>query len=205
MLLLIDNYDSFTFNIVHFLGDLGADCTVIRNDKITPQEALALKPEALILSPGPCTPDKAGICLELIDHAAGNVPVFGICLGHQAIGQAFGGKVVSSPQIMHGKMTDIRHNGKGVFNDVETGLRVTRYHSLIVERDSLPACLEVTAETDDGIIMALAHKEYPIHSGQFHPESIATRQGHKMLGNFLKLAGCPVNHVADATDDYLEI
>ena len=193
MILLIDNYDSFTFNIVHFLSDLGMDTTVVRNDKITPREALDMSPEAIVISPGPCTPNEAGICLDLIKAAAEAekpVPVFGICLGHQSIGQAFGGDVISCHEIKHGKLSKITHNEKGLFEGLPNPLNVTRYHSLVVSPKNLPDCLEVTAKTDDGIIMGISHKTLPIHSVQFHPESIATQQGHNLLANFLTVAGC---------------
>ena len=193
MILLIDNYDSFTFNIVHFLSDLGMDTTVIRNDKITPWDALDMSPEAIVISPGPCTTNEAGICLDLIKAAAEAekpVPVFGICLGHQSIGQAFGGDVISCHEIKHGKLSKITHNEKGLFEGLPNPLNVTRYHSLVVSPKNLPDCLEVTAKTDDGIIMGISHKTLPIHSVQFHPESIATQQGHNLLANFLTVAGC---------------
>lgn len=189
MFLLIDNYDSFTYNLVHFLGELGAEVTVRRNDAITVGEAMAMKAEGIVLSPGPCDPDQAGICLDLVDAAAGKVPLLGVCLGHQSIGQAFGGKVVRAPMPMHGKVSAIRHRDTGVFAGLPDPLTGTRYHSLTVDRDSLPDCLEITAETDDGVIMGLQHKELPIHGVQFHPESIATEHGHALLANFLKLAG----------------
>ena len=193
MILLIDNYDSFTFNVVHFLSDLGMDTTVVRNDKITPREALDMSPEAIVISPGPCTPNEAGICLDLIKAAAEAekpVPVFGICLGHQSIGQAFGGDIISCHEIKHGKLSKITHNEKGLFEGLPNPLNVTRYHSLVVSPKNLPDCLEVTAKTDDGIIMGISHKTLPIHSVQFHPESIATQQGHNLLANFLTVAGC---------------
>ena len=193
MILLIDNYDSFTFNIVHFLSDLGMDTTVVRNDKITPREALDMSPEAIVISPGPCTPNEAGICLDLIKAAAEAkkpVPVFGICLGHQSIGQAFGGDVISCHEIKHGKLSKITHYEKGLFEGLPNPLNVTRYHSLVVSPKNLPDCLEVTAKTDDGIIMGISHKTLPIHSVQFHPESIATQQGHNLIANFLTAAGC---------------
>ena len=185
MLLLIDNYDSFTYNLVHYFGELGAKMEIYRNDALSADEALGLRPQAIVLSPGPCDPDQAGICLELIEKNAGNIPLLGVCLGHQAIGQAYGGKVVRAPNLIHGKVSDIKHTGKGLFAGVPTPFLATRYHSLMVERQSLPDCLEVTAETDDGIIMGLAHQEYPIHGVQFHPESIASEQGHELLRNFL--------------------
>lgn len=189
MLVLIDNYDSFTYNLVHFLGELGTASTVIRNDKATTGEILAMKPKAIVLSPGPCTPNEAGVCLDLIREAAGKIPLLGVCLGHQSIGQAYGGNVIRAPLPMHGKLSKIRHTDKGVFKGLPQDIEVTRYHSLIVERESLPDCLEVTAETDDGIIMGLQHKTDPVHGVQFHPESIASEQGHALLANFLDLAG----------------
>ncbi len=189
MLVLIDNYDSFTYNLVHFLGELGTPCEVIRNDKATADAVLERNPKAIVLSPGPCTPNEAGICLELIAKAGPTIPLLGVCLGHQAIGQAYGGKVIRAPAPMHGKLSTIRHTGKGLFKGLPEAIEVTRYHSLIVERASLPDCLEVTAETDDGIIMGLMHKTHPVHGVQFHPESIASQQGHNLLANFLELAG----------------
>jgi anthranilate synthase component II len=188
MLLLIDNYDSFTYNLFHYLGELGENVVVKRNDQISAPEALALRPDSIVLSPGPCDPDKAGICLALIQSAAGRVPILGVCLGHQAIGQAYGGTVVRAPVPMHGKLSSIHHCGKSVFAGLEDGFRATRYHSLIVERGTLPSSLEITAETDDGLIMGLAHKTHPVHGVQFHPESIASQHGHALLENFLKLA-----------------
>lgn len=187
MLLLIDNYDSFTYNLWHYLGELGAEVVVRRNDALTPAEALVMAPDGIVISPGPCDPDRAGICLDLIARAAGQVPILGVCLGHQAIGQAFGGRVTRAPQPMHGKVSDIRHIGTGVFAGLPSPFRATRYHSLIVDRASLPACLEITAETDDGLIMGLAHRTLPVHGVQFHPESIASEHGHRMLANFLDL------------------
>lgn len=189
MLVLIDNYDSFTYNLVHFLGELGTTSNVIRNDQATADEVLALAPKAIVLSPGPCTPNEAGICVELIEKAAGRVPILGVCLGHQAIGQAYGARVIRAPVPMHGKLSAIRHTGKGVFKGLPKDVEVTRYHSLILERESLPDCLEITAETDDGIIMGLQHKTQPVHGVQFHPESIASQEGHALLANFLELAG----------------
>ena len=188
MILLIDNYDSFTFNLVHYLGDVGARCDVRRNDAITVAQAIAMAPEAIVLSPGPRTPNEAGICLDLIAAAAGRIPILGVCLGHQAIGQAFGGAVIRAPEPMHGKVRPIHHQGDGLYADVPNPVSVTRYHSLIVERTSLPDCLDVTAETDDGLIMGLAHRTLPIWGVQFHPESIASEHGHQMLANFLALA-----------------
>ena len=189
MYLLIDNYDSFTYNLYHFLGELGAEIEVRRNDALSAADAMAMKPQGVILSPGPCDPDQAGICLDLVAAAAeANLPLLGVCLGHQSVGQAFGGRIVRAPVVMHGKLSDIRHGGRSVFAGIENPLRATRYHSLIVERESLPDCLEITAETEDGTIMGLAHKTKPIHGVQFHPESIATHHGHALLRNFLHLA-----------------
>jgi anthranilate synthase/aminodeoxychorismate synthase-like glutamine amidotransferase len=189
VLLLIDNYDSFTYNLVHFLGDLGARCAVHRNDQITVEQAMALRPDAIVLSPGPCTPNEAGICMDLIKAAAkAQLPLLGVCLGHQAIGQVFGGKVVRAPKPMHGKLSGISHAGQGVFEDVPSPFEATRYHSLVVDRGGLPAELEVTAETGE-IVMGLRHRSLPIHGVQFHPESIASQHGHKILENFLKIAG----------------
>lgn len=189
MLLLIDNYDSFTYNLFHYLGELGADVVVHRNDAIDVQAAMALNPSAILLSPGPCDPDRAGICLALIAAAAETrTPLLGVCLGHQAIGQAFGGQVVRAGEIMHGKMGTITHGGRGIFAGLPSPFAATRYHSLIVERASLPESLEVTAETPEGMIMGLAHRDLPIHGVQFHPESIASEHGHQLLGNFLALA-----------------
>ena len=189
MLLLIDNYDSFTYNLVHLLGELGAEARVHRNDQITVGEVLAAKPKAIVLSPGPCTPTEAGICLELIARAGPAIPLLGVCLGHQSIGQAYGGRVVRAAQPMHGKLSTIRHRGRTLFAGLPERFEVTRYHSLIVERSSLPSDLEVTAETSDGIIMGLSHKRHPVHGVQFHPESIASEQGHALVANFLALAG----------------
>jgi anthranilate synthase component 2 len=189
MLLLIDNYDSFTWNLVHYLGELGSVPEVVRNDKITVEAAIALKPQAIVLSPGPCTPNEAGICLDLIRQAGQKIPILGVCLGHQAIGQAYGGKVIRAPKMMHGKMSTISSSGRSLFKGLPATFEVTRYHSLIVERASLPDTLEITAETDDGIIMGLSHRTDPVHGVQFHPESIASEHGHALLANFLKLAG----------------
>ncbi len=174
MIVLIDNYDSFTFNLVHFFGDLGADVCVHRNDKISASEVLAADPDAIVLSPGPCTPREAGICLDLIAKASGKVPLLGVCLGHQAIGDAFGGKVVRAPAPVHGKLSEIRHAGTGIFRGINAAFQATRYHSLVVERPSLPENLTVTADTGDGLIMGLAHRHLPVHGVQFHPESIAS-------------------------------
>lgn len=189
MLLLIDNYDSFTYNLVHYLGELGAESVVVRNDKITVAEVMANKPQAIVLSPGPCTPNEAGICLDLIKAAGPTIPLLGVCLGHQSIGQSYGGKVIRAPQPMHGKLSAITHTGQGIFAGLPPSFQITRYHSLIVERSSLPDCLEITAETADGLIMGLQHKTHPVHGVQFHPESIASEQGHALLANFLRLAG----------------
>ncbi len=190
MILLIDNYDSFTFNLFHFLGDLGAEVEVRRNDALTVEQALALKPDAIVLSPGPCTPNEAGICLSLITAAAeARLPLLGVCLGHQAIGQAFGGHVVRAREPVHGKVWDMHHNGTDVFAGLPSPFRATRYHSLIVDRATLPNCLAVTAWTGEGEIMGVAHHDLPVWGVQFHPESIASQHGHDLLKNFLSLAG----------------
>ncbi len=192
MLLLIDNYDSFTFNLVHYLGELGANIDVRRNDALTVQDAMGLRPQAIVLSPGPCDPDRAGICLALTLAAAETgTPLFGVCLGHQTIGQAFGGQVVQHSDIVHGKMGTITHSEKGVFRGLPSPFAATRYHSLVVDRATLPDCLEVTAELDDGTIMGLRHHELPIEGVQFHPESIASEHGHKLLRNFLDRVPVP--------------
>jgi anthranilate synthase component 2 len=189
MILLIDNYDSFTFNLVHFLGDLGVACEVRRNDQLTVAEALALRPEAIVLSPGPCTPNEAGICLDLVTAAAmAQLPLLGVCLGHQAIGQAFGGEVLRAPVPMHGKVSAIHHDGTDVFAGLPNPFRATRYHSLAVRRDTLPPDLVETARTADGVVMGLRHRALPIYGVQFHPESIASEHGHDLLRNFLALA-----------------
>ncbi len=188
MITLIDNYDSFTYNLVQYLGDLGAQVRVYRNDEKTAQEVIDEKPSGILISPGPSDPDHAGICLEVIKLAAeNNIPLFGVCLGHQSIAQAFGGNVIRAPQPLHGKTSEITHEGKTVFKGIVSPYPVTRYHSLIAERESIPDCLEITAETSDGIIMGLSHKEKPIHGVQFHPESIATEHGHDLLKNFVDL------------------
>jgi anthranilate synthase component 2 len=189
MILVIDNYDSFTYNLVHYLNELGARTRVYRNDALTVEEALGLKPQAVLLSPGPCTPDEAGICLDLLARAPRDLPILGVCLGHQAMGQAEGGKVVRAKTLMHGKTDLIHHNGGGVFRDIPSPFTATRYHSLAIERSSLPNSLEVTAWTEDGEIMGVQHKDRPMFGVQFHPESIATQYGHEMLANFLDLAG----------------
>jgi len=189
MFLLIDNYDSFTYNLFHFLGEEGAKVEVRRNDKITADAALALQPQGIVISPGPCDPDRAGVCLELVAAAAGKVPVLGVCLGHQAIGQHFGGKVVRAPAAMHGKLSQVSHDGSGVFAGLPSPLTATRYHSLTIEPESFPQDqLEVTARAEDGVIMGLRHKTLPIFGVQFHPESIASEHGHALLRNFLTLA-----------------
>jgi anthranilate synthase component II len=192
MLVLIDNYDSFTYNLVHYLGELGATCQVFRNDKISVAEVLKLAPKGIVLSPGPCTPNEAGICLELIEKAGPTIPLLGVCLGHQAIGQAYGGKVIRAPVLMHGKLSKISNKGRGVFKGLPKRFEVTRYHSLIVERASLPDSLAITAETapsEGGVIMGVQHKTHPVHGVQFHPESIASEHGHALLANFLEVAG----------------
>jgi anthranilate synthase component 2 len=184
---LIDNYDSFTFNLYHYLGSLGADVVVHRNDKIAPDAVLAADPDAIVLSPGPCTPKDAGICIDLIDKAASTVPIMGVCLGHQAIGEAFGGTVVRAPTLVHGKLSEVKHEGRGVFRGINGSFKATRYHSLVIERKSLPETLSVTAETDD-LVMGVSHASLPVHGVQFHPESIASEHGHLILKNFLDLA-----------------
>ena len=186
--LVIDNYDSFTYNLVHFLGELGADIVVHRNDKITLDEIAAMAPEAIVLSPGPCTPNEAGVCLGVISRFKAQTPILGVCLGHQAIGQAMGGDVVRAPYLVHGKTSRINHTGKGLFRGLNSGFEATRYHSLIVKRDNLPDVLEVTATSEDGLIMGMQHKTLPVHGVQFHPESIASENGHALLQNFLDMA-----------------
>jgi anthranilate synthase component 2 len=188
MLLLIDNYDSFTFNLFHYLGELGADVLVKRNDELTPHEALTMRPDGIVLSPGPCTPNEAGICLDLIRAADGRVPILGVCLGHQAIGQVYGGRVVRAPEPMHGKLSRIHHTGKSVFRGLNNDFEATRYHSLTLAPESVPPSLEVTATTADGVIMGVMHKSHPVHGVQFHPESIASENGHALLRNFLQIA-----------------
>ncbi len=192
MFYLIDNYDSFTYNLYHYMGEIGAGVQVFRNDAIKVRDILAKyaagEIEGVILSPGPCTPNEAGICLDLIKQADGGLPIFGVCLGHQAIGQIYGGKVIRAPYLMHGKVSDIHHEGGAVFKDLNSPFRATRYHSLIVEQVSLPDCLEITATTDDGLIMGLSHKSHPVHGVQFHPESIESENGHALLKNFVDLA-----------------
>jgi anthranilate synthase component 2 len=186
MILVLDNYDSFTYNLVQYLGELGAEVKVVRNDEVSVDEVARLQPERLVISPGPCTPNEAGISLALIERFAGKVPILGVCLGHQAIGQAFGGKVVRAQQVMHGKVSRIRHDGRGVFAGIPEDFVATRYHSLAVERASLPAALAVTAQSEDGEIMGLRHRAHAVEGVQFHPEALLTEHGHKMLENFLK-------------------
>jgi anthranilate synthase component 2 len=187
VILLIDNYDSFTYNLFHYLGDLGAEVRVKRNDEIAAAEALAMAPAGIVLSPGPCTPNEAGICLDLIKKADGRVPILGVCLGHQAIGQAYGGQIVRAPAPMHGKLSTIHHSGKSVFRGLNNDFQATRYHSLTIAPDSMPAALEVTATSEDGVIQGVVHKTHPVHGVQFHPESIASENGHALLANFLAL------------------
>ena len=188
MILLIDNYDSFTYNLFHFLGELGAEVRVERNDALTADQALALKPQGIVLSPGPCTPNEAGICLELIEKANGKVPILGVCLGHQAIGQVYGGRIVRAPEPMHGKLSRIHHTGKSVFRGLNNDFNATRYHSLTIAPESMPATLDVTATSEDGVIQGVMHKSHPVHGVQFHPESIASENGHALLKNFLDIA-----------------
>ena len=188
MILLIDNYDSFTYNLFHFLGELGADVRVERNDALTAAAALALRPEGIVLSPGPCTPNEAGICLEVIEKAAGKMPILGVCLGHQSIGQAYGGKIVRAPEPMHGKLSRIHHTGKSVFRGLNNDFNATRYHSLTIAPESMPSVLDVTATSEDGVIQGVMHKTHPVHGVQFHPESIASENGHALLKNFLDIA-----------------
>jgi anthranilate synthase component 2 len=186
--LVIDNYDSFTYNLVHYIGELGAKLAVRRNDKITVAEAMAMDPEAIVLSPGPCTPNEAGICLALIERAAPEIPIFGVCLGHQAIGQAFGGSIVRAPSLMHGKVSTITHTGRGVFRGINHSFQATRYHSLTIAPETMPDVLEVTATAEDAVVMGAMHKTLPVHGVQFHPESIASENGHTILKNFLDIA-----------------
>ena len=187
MILVIDNYDSFTYNLVQYLGELGAELVVYRNDQISPEEIADIAPEKIVISPGPCTPNEAGISVALVQYFAGKIPILGVCLGHQSIGQAFGGKIVGAPTIMHGKVSEIHHTGKSIFEELPDPFIATRYHSLIVERDSLPDCLEITAETDDGVIMGLRHRDMAVDGVQFHPESILTGEGKNLLQNFLDI------------------
>jgi anthranilate synthase component 2 len=185
---LIDNYDSFTFNLVHYLGELGAEVSVWRNDELSVADALGQAPDAIVLSPGPCTPNEAGVCLDLVREASASTPILGVCLGHQAIGQAFGGEIVRAPAPMHGKVCRISHNARGLFRGLNGPFRATRYHSLVIARDSAPEALEISAESDDGLIMAVAHRSLPVYGVQFHPESIESEHGRLVLGNFLELA-----------------
>ena len=185
---LIDNYDSFTWNLVHYLGSLGAEMSVYRNDEISTADVIAAKPDAIVLSPGPCTPKEAGICLDLIHAAQGQIPIFGVCLGHQSIGDAYGGDVVRAPEPIHGKLSTVTHRGETLFRGINGPFQATRYHSLVVKRDTLPADLMITAETEDGLIMGLSHRHHPVHGVQFHPESILSEHGHLMMKNFLDLA-----------------
>ena len=187
MILLLDNYDSFTYNLAQYLGELGCQVEVHRNDRISVEQIVERKPERIVISPGPCTPQEAGICVELVQKLAGKIPILGVCLGHQAIGAAFGGKIIRAPKLFHGKTSQIRHDGSGVFRGLPNPFTATRYHSLIVERKSLPAELQVTAETDDNIIMGMQHREYPLMGVQFHPESVLTESGKQLLKNFLSL------------------
>jgi anthranilate synthase component II len=186
--LVIDNYDSFTYNLVHFLGELGATLVVRRNDKITVDDAISMAPEGIVLSPGPCTPNEAGVCLELIERAGARLPILGVCLGHQAIGQAYGGKVVRAPVLMHGKVSTVHHKGRSVFRGINGDFKATRYHSLTIAPETVPDVLEVTAWSDGGVIMGAMHKTHPVHGVQFHPESIASEHGHRVLKNFLDIA-----------------
>ncbi len=187
MILMIDNYDSFTYNLVQYLGELGADARVYRNDALTLEQIAVWQPEKIVISPGPCTPSEAGICVPLIQRFAGEIPILGVCLGHQAIGQAFGGRIVRAARVMHGKLSKVTHGGEGVFKGLQSPLTATRYHSLVIERASVPSCLEVTAESDDGEIMGVRHRELAVEGVQFHPEAILTQYGHELLANFLKL------------------
>lgn len=189
MIVLLDNYDSFTFNLVQFLGDLGATCEVVRNDAATPEEIFARNPEAVVISPGPGIPENTGICLDVIRGAPDDLPIFGVCLGHQCVAHAFGGDIVQAPDIMHGKLSPVHHDGTGVFAGLDTPLEATRYHSLTLAPESVPDCLQVAARTEDGTIMAVAHKTRPVYGVQFHPESIASESGHAVLKNFLKCGG----------------
>jgi anthranilate synthase component 2 len=186
---LIDNYDSFTWNLWHYFGQLGCEVTVHRNDQVTADAVMEAEPDAIVLSPGPCTPVEAGICCELVEKATGRIPLFGVCLGHQAIGQVFGGEITRLHTPMHGKLSEIRHEGGGVFRGLNGPFKATRYHSLVVDRDSIPADLQVTAEADDGVVMGLSHRNAPLHGVQFHPESILSEHGHRILRNFLDIAG----------------
>ena len=198
MLLMIDNYDSFTYNLVQYLGELGEDVRVFRNDEITLDEVGLLRPSAIVISPGPCTPKEAGVSVALIERYAVDIPILGVCLGHQAIGQAFGGRIVHAKSVMHGKTSAIRHEGKGVFAGLPNPLTATRYHSLVIERESLPACLEITAWTEDGEIMGVRHRDFAVEGVQFHPESILTEAGHDLLRNFLRQPAAASSKTAPA-------
>lgn len=189
MILFIDNYDSFVYNLVHYVEDFGVATEVVRNDALTVEQALKKKPRAIILSPGPCTPNEAGVCLDLLARAPADLPMLGVCLGHQAMGQAFGGDVVSAKAIMHGKISEVRHHGGGLFKGLPSPFRATRYHSLAVKRETFPACLNIDAETEDGEVMGMSHQTRPLFGVQFHPESIASEHGHAIVGNFLQAAG----------------
>ena len=199
MILLIDNYDSFAYNLVHYLGELGAEVVVRRNDALGVDEAIAMSPQAIVLSPGPCDPDKAGICLELIERAAEDIPMLGVCLGHQAIGQVFGGTIVRAPACMHGKISAISHDGTGVFADLPSPFNATRYHSLTIDPESITDDLVINARSEDGVIMGVHHKSLPLHGVQFHPESIASEHGHQLLKNFLDIAGVETKQLAVAS------
>ena len=188
MFILIDNYDSFTYNLYHYFSEIGANVEVYRNDKITINELRLKNPTGIILSPGPCTPNDAGICMEIIKKLGVSIPILGVCLGHQSIGQVYGGKVIRSPYLMHCKVSLINHQNKTIFNNIKSPFKATRYHSLIIEKNNLPSCLDITAETEDGIIMGLSHKQYPVHGVQFHPESIASECGHDILQNFINIS-----------------
>lgn len=192
MLLVIDNYDSFTYNLVHYLGELGAEVAVRRNDQIGVADLRTMDAEAIVLSPGPCDPDRAGICLELVRACSGRIPILGVCLGHQAIAQAYGARIVRAPSPMHGKLSRIRHTGEGVFREIPNDFKATRYHSLTIDPQSMPSSLSITATTSDGVIMGIMHKDHPVHGVQFHPESIASEHGHALLQNFLALARSPL-------------
>ncbi len=195
MILILDNYDSFTYNLVQYMGELGADVVVHRNDKITCAQIAHLAPEKIVISPGPCTPNEAGISMEVVEQFAGKVPIFGVCLGHQSIGQVYGGTVSRAPYIMHGKTSEIHHDGEGIYAGLPNPFTATRYHSLIVERDSVPECLRVVAETEDGLVMGLRHRDLAVEGVQFHPESILTRQGQRLLANFLGVPHPPTTEV----------
>ena len=188
MYVIIDNYDSFTYNLVHFLGELGADVSVYRNDAISPEDIMELSPSGIILSPGPCDPSRAGICLDTVRVAAGKIPILGVCLGHQAIAEAFGARIMRAPTLMHGKLSEIFHEKSKIFRDLKTPFLATRYHSLMVDSEDLPTCLQITARSEDGVIMGLEHKDFPVFGVQFHPESIASEHGHDLLANFLRIA-----------------